>query len=508
MSAQSIQNVMCLVVLQLLSTSAKPRLGWHPDVTPMITPTNGAPWPKPQQMTTTTDQLMLNSAKFQFLFNSSTAHCDVLNEAFDRYYDVIFRVRSDWLDVGKDFAELVAVTQWGAIRGLETFSQLIYESNGMMVVNVTSINDWPRFPHRGILLDTSLHYIGTDTILKNLDAMAYNKFNVFHWHMVGDYSFPYQSTQFPSMSAKGAFDPYTHVYSQKDIASVISYARLRGIRVIPEFESPAHTLAWGKGQSGILTACYMDGKADGTFGPINPTQNTTYNFLRKLYGELCQVFADQYIALGGDEVDFYCWQSNPDIQDFMKKQGYGDDFVRLEEYYFNRLSDIVSSLNRGFITWEDALDNGIQLRKDAIIQVWKGVDRDYPQRLANVTSQGYRVLLSSPWYLNYVQNPYSQDWKLFYNVNPLNFTGSEEMKSLVLGGEVCMWSEYVDSTNMLSRLWPRASAAGERLWSAESVKDVDEAIHRLTEHRCRMVRRGIPAEPSTGPGYCKYEYRP
>ncbi|XP_070541926.1 beta-hexosaminidase subunit alpha-like [Ptychodera flava] len=529
-----------------ISARSRRHLQWFPNVTPMIQPTIGEPWPRPQQMKTYATQFYLDPVTFRF--NGSSASCDVLTQAFERYYLLIFESNSArgfgrkrrtvrgtpvlqgmavklekpcqvfeqpslemnetyTLDVNSNYAQITATSQWAALRGLETFSQLVHDKNGILVINATSIVDWPRFPHRGVMLDTSLHYIGMPTLLKNLDAMEFNKFNVFHWHMVGDYSFPYQSESFPEMSNKGAFNPYTHIYSQLDIATVLAYARLRGIRVVPEFENPSHTLAWGKGQPGLLTPCYTHGKPDGTLGPIDPALNSTYDFMTRLFTELTRVFPDRYLAIGGSEIDFYCWQNDPEIRKFMKEKGFDDDFVKLEGYYYGRLFDVVSSLDRRVSVWEDSLDSGVKLHKEVIVQVWRGGDTDYPQRLANVTSQGYRTLLSSPWYLNYVQNPYSkQDWKTFYMVNPRNFTGSEKQKELVLGGEACLWTEYVDSTNVLSMLWPRASAVAERLWSAKDVHDVDEAIHRLTEHRCRMVGRGIPAQPATGPGYCKQEY--
>lgn len=109
------------------------------------------------------------------------------------------------------------------------------------------------------------------------------------------------------------------------------------------------------------------------------------------------------------------------------------------------------------------------------------------------------MILSAPWYLDWIS--YGQDWVKYYRVEPLEFSGSKEQKQLVIGGEACLWGEFVDATNLTPRLWPRASAVGERLWSEESVRNEDDAYKRLTAHRCRMVRRGIAAEPLFT-GYC------
>lgn len=72
--------------------------------------------------------------------------------------------------------------------------------------------------------------------------MSYNKLNVFHWHIVDDHSFPYQSKKYPELT-RGSFHP-SMIYSQDDVAHIIEFARLRGIRVMPEFDTPGHTVSF------------------------------------------------------------------------------------------------------------------------------------------------------------------------------------------------------------------------------------------------------------------------
>ncbi|KAJ8002450.1 hypothetical protein DPEC_G00159050 [Dallia pectoralis] len=510
-----------------------------------------AVWPMPQLISSSADRYPLSPRMFSFQYASGSSAkpgCSVLDSAFKRYFPLIFsddlkpgetRQHDDWfrfpLDQGKftvlvdvrnsdcegypdadslesyklsvstGQASLRATTVWGALRGLESFSQMVYQDDfGQYFVNKTEIDDFPRFKFRGLLLDTSRHYLPLPAILKTLDAMSYNKFNVFHWHIVDDPSFPYQSSTFPDLSSKGAFHPSSHVYTQTDVSWVISHARMRGIRVLPEFDSPGHTQSWGKGQSGLLTSCYKGSVPSGTYGPVNPAVSSSYQFISRLFKEVASVFPDSYIHLGGDEVDFTCWKSNPEVREFMQKMGFGTDYTKLESYYMENIVNITKALNKTSIVWQDVFDYHEKIPVDTVLHIWKGSPAQIQQELSDITLAGYRVILSAPWYINHIA--YGQDWTTYYTVKPLDFTGSEQQKSLVIGGEVCMWGEYVDATNLSPRLWPRASAAAERLWSDEKMtSSVTDAFPRLTDFRCKMLRRGVQAEPLFL-GHCRHEY--
>ncbi|KAK5852384.1 hypothetical protein PBY51_023855 [Eleginops maclovinus] len=506
----------------------------------------GSLWPLPQKVQISEVSFKLNGFSFKISdAKESTAgpSCSLLQDAYRRYYEYMFgsfkrqevrksrragpseltelqvwitspesdcdsfpSVASDEsyeLTVGQPYAVLKAPKVWGALHGLETFSQLVYgDENGAKSINSTTISDFPRFAHRGILLDSSRHFLPIKVLLANLETMAMNKFNVFHWHIVDDPSFPYLSRTFPQLSQQGAYHPYTHVYTPADVKMVIEFGRLRGIRVIPEFDTPGHTQSWGKGQKDLLTPCYSGSKPSGSFGPVNPILNTTYDFMSQFFKEISTVFPDAYIHLGGDEVDFSCWRSNPDIQKFMEQQGFGQDFTKLESFYIQRLLDIVATTQKGYMIWQEVFDNGVKLKADTVVHVWIGGGAN--EEMAKVTGEGYTTILSAPWYLDYIS--YAQDWQKYYKVEPLNFNGTDEQKKLVIGGEACLWGEYVDATNLTPRLWPRASAVAERLWSAKDVTDINDAFNRLSVHRCRMVERGIPAEPLFS-SYCPREYK-
>uniref|UniRef100_U5ETX4 Beta-hexosaminidase n=1 Tax=Corethrella appendiculata TaxID=1370023 RepID=U5ETX4_9DIPT len=522
--------------------------GYIVDPGPVVKATKGEIWPKPttQVYGNTYSVIRPNNIKFQAVNTS----CDLLEKAFDRYHKIINitansqrrrlhtypmsenatrhtkRYRTDPafdgyleivdvnlksacdhlpylgmdeaydLEVREGRAEITSYSVWGILRGLESFTQAIFiqPESGILRINSTMIYDRPRFSHRGLLVDTSRHFISVCKLIKILDGMAFNKLNVFHWHIVDDHSFPYQSITFPELSEKGAFHPEGMIYSQEDVQRIIEEARLRGIRVLVEFDTPGHTRSWGNSHPEILTPCY--GSYEGKYGPLDPTKDTTYEFLRQLFREIVNVFPEQYIHLGGDEVGFECWESNPDIREYMKVNRIFT-FEALEEKFIQKIVDDVQLLNHSSIVWQEVFSNGVKLPKGTVVHVWTG---NRQLLLNSITSKGLPALLSSCWYLDHLST--GGDWRKYYNCDPHDFNGSDEQKRLVYGGEACMWAEVVDDHNILSRIFPRVSATAEKLWSQQDVTDIDEAARRLEEHTCRMIIRGIPAQPPNGPGFC------
>ena len=213
-------------------------------------------------------------------------------------------------------------------------------------------------------------------------------------------------------------------------------------------------------------------------------------------------------------------QSDPNITAFMRKWNITGDYHKLESVYIKKLLDIVSSFptKNGYIVWQEVFDNGVEVKDDTIIHVWKveqqslslahlifiDVQGQWEWEMSKVTGKGLRAILSSPWYLNYIS--YGSDWTKYYLAEPLDFYGNDEQKKLVIGGEACMWDEFVNSVNLTPRLWPRASAVAERLWSPKEARNTAEAKQRIQEMECRMLQRGFPVEPINGPAFCNIDW--
>jgi len=403
-------------------------------------------------------------------------------------------------------AVLSAKSGVGVLRGLETFCQMVQQSQyqGPLSILQANVTDHPRFGFRGFLVDTSRHYLPFDVLREHVDAMNYNKLNVLHWHIVDGNSFPYVSKVYPKLSLNAAYTQ-RETYSISDITEFIEFARLRGVRVLPEFDTPGHVFpSWGLGYPDVVTKC-----ADGSTGPLRADLNSTYDFLDTLFNEVAQVFPDAYMHLGGDEVDFKCWNSNADVAKYMKDHGL--DGAGLENYFEKRLLDIVGKLGKSYAVWQEIFNNGVQVKPDTVIDVWKGFDKN---TLAQAVAKNFSVIVSGGNYLDDGDGACCtfDGWK-FYAEDPANFDeGAEaEASGKLMGGKVCMWGEHVDATNAISRVWPRGSAVAERLWSDKSITDVAAASPRLKNFRCSIVNRGIRAEP-VDPGFCPngvpYHYEP
>nr|CAH8856062.1 unnamed protein product [Trichobilharzia regenti] len=344
---------------------------------------------------------------------------------------------------------------WGALRALETVLQMVYkdEFGGNMIFK-GSVEDSPLFLHRGILLDTGRNFMPVETLRKIIDSMAMVKMNVLHWHITDDQSFPFVSTTYPELSDKGAYHPQICTYDEIEVTDLLEFARLRGVRIIPEFDTPAHTLSWGKAYPDLLTKCYEGSDPTGQLGPLNPANDSTFDFLKNLFTEVTSRFHDNYIHLGGNEINVACWNSNPEIVEFMQKMGFSGKTSQLVNYYTSKVVETVKSIGdpKAAITpilYQEVLDHGYQGDENTVIHVWKTSDwKGYTKK---ATKKKFNVIVSGDWNLNDLGD--ENDWMKYYRQNIIDFGGSVQDASLVIGGEATMWSTRVDETNVITLAW-------------------------------------------------------
>jgi len=409
------------------------------------------------------------------------------------------------LEVSPDQASLQAPTPYGVLRGLETFLQLVEVAGPVgggssgtpgptgasgdvawaeqraatiselapeppdFIVPGVLIRDAPRFPWRGLLIDSGRHFFSLDVIKRNLDAMAAVKLNVLHWHLSEDQGFRVESKVFPKLHELGSDGLY---YTQDEIGEVIEYARDRGIRVMPEFDMPGHATSWFVGYPELASAPgpYEIIETWGIKDPaMDPTRDQTYEFLAALIAEMAALFPDAYFHIGGDEVNGNQWGASDVIQEFIDANELGDNHG-LQTYFNRRIQPFLAESNKTMMGWDEIFQPG--LPQDAVVHSWRG-----PEGVAAAARAGYRTVLSNGYYIDLSQPAWEH-----YAVDPLGGPAAElntEERELVLGGEATMWGEYVVDETVDSRIWPRTAAIAERLWSPASVIEVDDMYRRL-----------------------------
>ncbi|HEY1580199.1 MAG TPA: family 20 glycosylhydrolase [Terracidiphilus sp.] len=385
------------------------------------------------------------------------------------------------LEVTPTHATITAPNPLGAMHGLQTFLQLVTITPDGFVAPAVTIDDEPRFPWRGLMIDAGRHFQPLDVIKRNLDGMEAVKLNVFHWHLSEDQGFRAESKIYPLLTGKGSNGLF---YTQPQMREIVEYARSRGIRVIPEFDMPCHTTSWfvGYPELGSGKSPYQIQTKWGVFDPaMDPSRETTFAFINRFIGEMTTIFPDAYFHIGGDECDGKEWDANTRIQAFMREHHFVDN-AALQSYFTGRVQKIVAAHHRIAVGWDEVLQPNTP--KDVVVQSWRG-----PKGLAAAAHQGNRAILSNGYYID-LNQPAAEH----YLVDPLGGASgslSAEEQKRILGGEATMWSEFTTSEIVDSRIWPRTAAIAERFWSPQDVRDVNSMYDRMARVSDKLEFYGL-----------------
>ncbi len=386
------------------------------------------------------------------------------------------------LEITDNQVKLTAPNTVGAMRGLETFLQLLEGDKDGFYFPTVSIDDKPRFAWRGLMVDSARHFQPLEVIKRNLDGMAAVKLNVLHWHLTEDQGFRVETKKFPELYLQGSDGNF---YTQDEIRGIIKYAADRGIRVMPEFDMPGHATAWLVSHpeigSGAAGQTYKIERDPGIFDPtLDPTNEKTYKLLEPFFAEMAQLFPDKYLHIGGDENEGKQWKANAKIQAFMKEKGFKtqDD---LQQYFNKRILKFIEKNGKIMMGWDEIFQP--EIPKNIVIQSWRG-----QESLAKVARQGNQGILSNGYYIDLMQ-PASQH----YAVDPLpaNTTLTADEQKRILGGEATMWSEWVSPETIDSRIWTRTAAIAERFWSPREVTDIDDMYRRLDVIGIQLEELGL-----------------
>lgn len=433
---------------------------------------------------------------------------------------------------GAPCARIAARTQWGAVRGLATFAQMAdgctwtkpppggppgvgpRADNPVGLEGLPlSIADRPRFAHRGLMLDTSRHFLPLSVLRRQIDAMAEVKLNVLHLHISDAQSVPLQVPGLPAIQARAAYHPSAS-YSAQDLQALAQYALERGVLLLPEIDLPGHAFAFEAAYPNLTANCPSLSHNINNV-PLSPAATAfLQRALNATIGVALAAAPDTrsgdgpsagWMHLGGDEVVSSCWKDDPEVGAWMQRQGWApSDTGKLYQWFLERGWE-AAGRGRTAVHWQDAFDAGAELPADAVVQVWRGTGAQ--EELAKVLGAGHRALLSNSdkWYLNCGANPscsYSS-WQQVYENEPFpqGTPVPSGSRHLLQGGEAVMFGEFASAADVEPQVWPRAAAAAERLWSPQEVASAEDAAGRMAWVACRLVTLGFRAGP-VGPGFC------
>ena len=412
------------------------------------------------------------------------------------------------LTVRADGVAIDAEGPEGVLRALATLRQLAAGRPGALPF--VRIDDAPRFAWRGVMIDSSRHFMSVAAVKRQIDAMERVKLDVLHLHLSDNEGFRVESKRYPKLTALGSGGQF---YTQSQIRDLVAYAADRGVRIVPEFDVPAHTGA-------ILTA-YPELAAQGPPNDplvtqnraLNPASEETYRFLDGLLGEMAGLFPDDDFHVGGDEVSDAAWSADAGVQAFMKANGIASR-VAMEAWFHARVRKKQEAHGKSVIGWDEIAVTPIP--RQVTVQVWRTSNA-----IAAAVAAGHPTVVSAGYYLDLL-NPVARH----YAVDPLDlqadgFTAAEvaqaakenalagaaakgmalqplppltpEQAKLVLGGEMELWAELIDDDMIDMRLWPRAAALAERFWSPASVRDPDALQARLPVIEAELETLGLQA---------------
>ena len=407
------------------------------------------------------------------------------------------------LVVNKKGIEIRGGEYGGVFNGIQTLLQLlphaIYSKSAQLPMDVSyiEVKDVPQYHYRGFLLDVARTFQPVHEVKRVIDYMAYCKLNKLHFHRVDNPAWRIEIKKYPHFAKEGGFrggdsklhpiysrfnQKYGGYYTQEELRDIVAYAAERNIEVIPEIDMPGHSKALGVVHPEILCNYTPDTSNYNGIDIRNvwcAAKESNYALIEDIIKELVEIFPSQYIHIGGDEVKFSWWEPCPDCQKLMKEKGLKDG-PQLEQYFINRVSDILTKYNRKAVVWDEAVDGGL-LPKTTLVTGWRGV-----KQCLSTTAQGYGTIImpSSVFYLDKRQSTYERGHRSSKGLSlkticDFSFDGagfSTEQRSNIAGIEGAFWSE-IYSINITSArhfsdyleymIFPRIFAVSEIAWSKQ-----------------------------------------
>ena len=415
----------------------------------------------------------------------------------------------------------------GWFYGVQSLLQLlppdIYDSSKpfaeALEIPAVHIEDAPRFPHRGAMMDVGRNFLPKEEVLKFIDLMASYKMNVFHFHLTDDQGWRIEIKKYPRLTEVGSHRPRTQIghsdyyyprrydnkeqrgyYTQDEIREIVRYAADRFITVVPEIEMPGHAsaalasypeLSCGLGKTYVVRD-YFD-----VFDEVYCPKENTFRFLEDVLTEVMDLFPSHYIHIGGDECPKKAWKKCAHCQALMKREGLPDEEA-LQSWFIHRIEQFVNSRGRDIIGWDEILQGG--LAPNATVMSWRGEEGGI-----EAARQKHRVIMTPGvrCYFDFYQSvPEEEPMAMrgflpldtVYAYDPLPAALTPEEQAYIIGTQANIWGEYIQTPEHFEYMaFPRLLAMAEVQWTQPGQKDFDDFARRLDKEFRRLDLRGVNA---------------
>lgn len=412
------------------------------------------------------------------------------------------------LDVTTDKVNVTGKSLRGLFYGMQTVMQLLpsdivspaKKKNIRWNIPCVSIQDEPRFPYRGMMLDVCRYFFDVDFIKKQLDLMAMFKMNYFHWHLTDDHLWTIEIKKYPLLTEIGSIRHNVDgsivkgFYTQEQIKEVVAYAAARHITVIPEIELPGHALA-------AMTAYPELSCTGGPFQLRNQWgvednvycagNDRVFDFLEDVIDEVAPLFPGKYFHIGGDECPKIRWQHCRKCQKRIRDEHLNNEH-ELQSYFVHRAESMVLKYGKAMIGWDEILEGG--LAPTATVMSWTGEEGGIA-----AANMGHDVIMTPMQYVYYDYNGqgspevepiaigHSVTLEKAYNYEPLSTKISRDKQHHILGAQANLWTEYSPTPEHTEYLlYPRMLAMAELTWTQKSHKDLTSFVHRLDNQYRRL----------------------
>jgi hexosaminidase len=413
----------------------------------------------------------------------------------------------------------------GVFYGTQTLRQLlpveIFSStpvNRTWEIPAVAIEDAPRFPWRGAMLDPSRHFFPKQEILKMIDLLALHKMNILHLHLTDDQGWRIEIKKYPRLTEVGsqrketiighAFNPQGYdgtphggFYRQDELREIVAYAAARSITVVPEIDMPGHAQA--------AVAAYPELGVTGeqvevaTIWGIHPylysPTEATLNVLRDVLTEVLEIFPSPYIHLGGDEAIKNQWEASPQVQERIKELGLKDEH-ELQSWFLTQMGNFLTQQGRLLIGWDEILEGG--LPEGAAVMSWRGTEGGI------AAAQAEHDVVMAPqshvYFDHYQSNDPTEPLAIggytpldkVYGFDPIPAELTPEQAKYVMGTQGTLWSEYILTTDHLEYMaFPRLIALAEVAWTAPEHRDFADFRQRLAQHEARLTNLNVSFRP-------------